>query len=77
MQVELDDLLGFGEVCDLTGKTKGYIQTYIKRGKFPEPVKTLSCGPLWLKPDIDKWKEELNVRGKQRSTSRNPGRPLK
>ncbi|MBG9772436.1 helix-turn-helix transcriptional regulator [Brevibacillus laterosporus] len=57
MLVNVDDLVGFGEVCDMTGKTKGYLQVYIKRGQFPEPIKTLSCGPIWLKEQIQEWME--------------------
>ncbi|CAJ1001048.1 DNA-binding protein [Brevibacillus aydinogluensis] len=64
MQVELDDLLGFGEVCEMTGKSKGYIQEYIRRGQFPEPVKTLSCGPLWLREQIQTWIDTPRRRGR-------------
>ncbi|MGG0756775.1 helix-turn-helix transcriptional regulator [Brevibacillus laterosporus] len=39
----------------MTGKTKGYLQVYIKRGQFPEPIKTLSCRPIWLKEQIQEW----------------------
>lgn len=68
MLVELEDLLGFGEVCEMTGKSKGYIQEYIRRGQFPAPVKTLSCGPLWLQQDIKVWMDTPRKKGRPKKT---------
>lgn len=68
MKVELDEILGFGEVCQITGKSKGYIQEYIRRGQFPEPVKTLSCGPLWLREQIQTWIDTPRRRGRPKNT---------
>ena len=33
----------------MTGKSKASIKEYQKRGQFPEPVKILASGPLWLR----------------------------
>ncbi|WP_232700095.1 helix-turn-helix transcriptional regulator [Brevibacillus daliensis] len=68
MQVNLDDLMGFGEVCEMTGKTKGYIQEYMRRGNFPEPIKRLSCGPLWLREQIQNWIDTPRTRGRKPKT---------
>lgn len=73
MQVELDDLLGFGEVCEMTGKSKGYIQEYIRRGQFPQPVKTLSCGPLWLRQDIQTWIDTPRTKGRPKKVEKSSG----
>lgn len=66
MQVNLDDILGLAEVCEMTGKTKNYINVYLERQKFPQPIKRLACGPLWLREQIQTWIDTPSPRGRQK-----------
>jgi hypothetical protein len=45
LQINLDDIMGLSEVCEMTGKSKNYMKEYLRRGQFPQPVKELACGP--------------------------------
>ncbi|MED1801757.1 helix-turn-helix transcriptional regulator [Brevibacillus porteri] len=68
MQVNLDDIMGLSEVCEMTSKTKSYIKEYQKRGQFPEPVKSLASGPLWLRGQIQTWMDTPRPRGRKKKT---------
>ncbi|MED4581858.1 hypothetical protein P9578_03595 [Brevibacillus choshinensis] len=66
MQVNLDDIMGLTEVCEMTGKSKSYIKMYQKRGQFPEPVKELASGPLWIRDQIQAWIDTPRTRGRRK-----------
>ncbi|WP_301173284.1 helix-turn-helix transcriptional regulator [Brevibacillus nitrificans] len=66
MKVNLDDIMGLAEVCEMTGKSKNYIKEYQKRGQFPEPVKVLASSPLWLKEQIQTWIDTPRIRGRRK-----------
>ncbi|CAJ1003859.1 helix-turn-helix transcriptional regulator [Brevibacillus aydinogluensis] len=70
MQVNLDDIMGLSEVCEMTGKSKNYIKEYLKRGQFPQPVKELACGPLWLREQVQTWMETPRPRGRRKKDDR-------
>lgn len=64
MLVNIDDILGLSEVSGMTGKSKANIKEYQKRGQFPEPVKILASGPLWLRDQIQTWMDTPRFRGR-------------
>ena len=66
MQVELDDIMGLAEVSDMVGKSKQYVKTYLERGQFPEPVKVLASGPIWLREQIQTWMDTPRPRGRKK-----------
>ncbi|MGG4447659.1 helix-turn-helix transcriptional regulator [Brevibacillus porteri] len=66
MQVNLDDIMGLAEVSAMTGKSKQYIKIYLEREQFPEPVKTLASGPLWLRGQIQTWMDTPRPRGRRK-----------
>ncbi|KKX53286.1 MULTISPECIES: helix-turn-helix transcriptional regulator [Brevibacillus] len=66
MQVNLDDIMGLYEVSEMTGKSKTYIKEYLKRGKFPQPIKVLACGPLWLREQVQVWMDTPSTYGKRK-----------
>ncbi|WP_289142440.1 AlpA family transcriptional regulator [uncultured Brevibacillus sp.] len=66
MQVNIDDIMGLSEVSEMTGKSKANIKEYQKRGQFPEPVKILASGPLWLRDKIQTWMDTPRQRGRKK-----------
>lgn len=67
MKIDLDDIMGLSEVSDMIGKSKQYVKTYIDRGQFPEPVKVLACGSIWLRGQIQAWMDTpRRPRGRRR-----------
>lgn len=66
MHVNLDDIMGLAEVSEMVGKSKQYIKTYLERGQFPEPVKTLASGPLWIRQQIQEWIDTPRARGRRK-----------
>ena len=57
------EIVGHYEVAKILGWQKQQVAVYISRGKFPEPLQKLASGPIWLKEDIEKFKES---RGKMK-----------
>jgi len=57
------EIVGHYEAAKILGWQKQQVAVYISRGKFPEPLQKLASGPIWLKEDIQKFKES---RGKMK-----------
>ena len=51
------EIAGHYEAAEILGWQKQQVTVYINRGKFPEPLQKLASGPIWLKDDIQKFKE--------------------
>ena len=51
------DIVGVAEAAEILGWQKQQVQTYITRGKFPKPFQRLSSGPLWLKKQIEQYRD--------------------
>jgi hypothetical protein len=47
------DLVGVAEAAAILGISANAISTRRTRGRFPEPLVTLSCGPIWRQEDIE------------------------
>ncbi|MGI8362705.1 helix-turn-helix transcriptional regulator [Bacillus cereus] len=46
-------IVGLSEAAELLGWSKQYVSEYIRRGKFPTPLKTLASGPIWTYKQIE------------------------
>ena len=57
MEVVMKEIVGHYEAAKILGWQKQQVSVYISRGKFPEPLQKLASGPIWLKEDIEKFKE--------------------
>ena len=51
------EIVGHYEAAEILCWQKQQVSVYISRGKFPEPLQKLASGPIWLKEDIQKFKE--------------------
>jgi predicted DNA-binding transcriptional regulator AlpA len=45
-------LCGVSEAAEILGIKKQNIVNARKKAGFPEPIQTLSCGPIWLESDV-------------------------
>jgi len=70
LQINLDDIMGLSEVCEMTGKSKNYMKEYLRLGQFPQPVKELACGPLWLREQVQTWMDTPRLRGRRKKDER-------
>lgn len=48
-------IIGRTEAAQILGWDPRHIDTYRNRGKFPEPITVLSCGPIWQRGQIEKF----------------------
>lgn len=65
--VNLADLVDMFEATHVVNLTDTRIRQLRREGKFCKPVKSLHCGDLWLKQDLQEW---VRTRVKKRA-----GRP--
>lgn len=54
-------LVGLKEAAKILGWDKRKVATYRRRGAFPEPIQTLSSGPVWTFKQIIDFKEEKEM----------------
>jgi hypothetical protein len=47
------DLVGTKEAAEILGVTPNVISTRLRRGRFPQPIVALSCGPIWHREEIE------------------------
>lgn len=50
-------LVGLKEIADLIKRDQRWVGTYRKRGRMPEPIAVLACGPVWslLDPELQEF----------------------
>jgi len=53
----MKEIVGHYEAAEILGWQKQQVTVYMQRGKFPEPFQKLKSTPIWLKEDIQKFKE--------------------
>jgi prophage regulatory protein len=54
-------IVGVKEAAELFGVTRSnFVRDYVKRPTFPKPLGNLACGPVWLRADIDGFKEDFD-----------------
>jgi predicted DNA-binding transcriptional regulator AlpA len=63
-----EDIVGVTEVATILGVPVRTAARYVDRADFPEPLGTLARGRVWLREDVNAWKERLPLK---------PGRPRK
>ena len=51
------DLVGTAEVAKILETSRQNISTSLARGKFPQPYARVAAGPLWLRRQIEEYKE--------------------
>lgn len=56
-KVDLDEIVGASEIAARLGvKRPGVVHDWRRRhAEFPQPVKTLEAGHLWLWSDVERW----------------------
>lgn len=58
--VSPDDLLGATEAIELIGLSRQRMSQLRREGNFPTPFVELTCGPIWLKADLEAWLKQRN-----------------
>ena len=53
--VRPEDLLGLREVMEMLGISRQRIHQLEVGGSFPEPIVRLACGPIWHRPEVERW----------------------
>lgn len=57
--MDLDDLIGAAEAAKRAGLAgPRVVHTYVKRGRFPLPVKRLGSCDGWDARQVDAWRDE-------------------
>lgn len=60
--VDSTDLLGQAEAAAIAGLKQSAFRQARQRGNVPEPIVKLSCGPIFLRPEIEEWAAERAAR---------------
>lgn len=53
-------LVGLSDAAKIIGWDRRRVQTYLQRGKFPEPIQRISSGPVWTYKQIEAYKAGLD-----------------
>ncbi len=53
------DIVGVKEAAAILDWDPRRVTTYRNRNKFPEPVKVLAMGPIWVKQQIEEYAEQF------------------
>jgi predicted DNA-binding transcriptional regulator AlpA len=56
--VEPSDLAGLAEVAEILGASRRTAIRWAKRRDFPEPITRLRATPVWLRSEVEQWREE-------------------
>lgn len=56
-----DQFLRLPQVMEISGLAKSTIWAYVKKGKFPQPIKLSARVTVWRLSDIRKWMESFNA----------------
>lgn len=61
---KIPPLAGIKEACEIMGwdfaTQRTMVHTYMKRGKFPEPIQRLSYGPVWTVKQLEEYRDRKN-----------------
>jgi hypothetical protein len=63
-------LVGVAEAAAILGWDKRRVITYIDRGSFPEPVAALAGGRVWIREDVESFREAFVARQAARRARR-------
>lgn len=53
-------LVGLAEAAIMLDWSKSQTNTYMARGKFPEPIQRLASGPIWTRKQIENYRDARN-----------------
>ncbi len=59
-------LAGVAEAAEVMGWDKRRVITYIDRGRFPEPIQTLASGRVWVRSDVEQYRDAWRARQRRR-----------
>jgi prophage regulatory protein len=51
------DIVGTAEAADILGVKTNTVSALRSRGKFPEPAVVLAMGPVWLREDVEHFRD--------------------
>lgn len=63
-------LAGVAEAAAMLGWDKRRVATYVKRGRFPEPVQALASGRIWRRDDVERFAEDFRAAQRKRRAAR-------
>jgi predicted DNA-binding transcriptional regulator AlpA len=49
--------VGLAEAAEILNWSKSQLNTYMRRGKFPEPIQRLTATPVWTREQIEEYKK--------------------
>jgi hypothetical protein len=52
------DIVGMTEIAAMLNVNVGAVKTWNRRGHLPAPDARLSCGPIWQRSTIERWRNE-------------------
>ena len=67
----IPQIVGVAEAAEIMGWDKRRVVTYIDRGQFPEPMTSLASGRIWLREDVEGYRDDWRARA---STTKERGR---
>ena len=56
------DIVGLSEVSEMTEIATSTLSAWLRRGHMPEPDVRLSCGPIWHRRTIERWRNNQRAR---------------
>jgi hypothetical protein len=62
----LPRVVGVAEAASILGWDKRRVITYLDRKRFPEPLRTLASGRIWLEEDITAFANAWHARQRER-----------
>lgn len=59
---KIPPLYGISEFGDMVGWPRNKVSVYFSRGKLPEPATYANSRPLWIKEQIELWKNQNDIK---------------
>lgn len=53
----IEPLVGLAEAAEIMQWSKSQVNTYMARGKFPDPIQRLTATPVWTRKQIEQFKK--------------------
>jgi predicted DNA-binding transcriptional regulator AlpA len=65
MSLELD-LVGVAEIAAIFNTSRAQVSRWALREDFPDPVARLRMGPIWMRPDVERWGKQRKANGRRK-----------
>ena len=62
LTIDPANLVGSAEAAKIAGMTTHALKMQRLRGRMPEPVARLECGPIWVRSQIEDWTADRAAR---------------